>query len=891
MADITTMTLRVNASDLQRANRDLVDLQSNISVATGRFEMLNRTLRSGMQEISRYSNIGRQLSQLGDSTNAFIVNLRRSTAAIEEYRQALEGMQGQASNTASISGSTSGDFGWKEALDQGSQLVDTYDQVQKVLAPLGRMAAPVALTVGSIALLGTAYYQGAKEAEEFNKQLILTGDYAGKSSSQLQEMAKAISGDGITQHTAAGILAQVVGSGSFNASQLETVAKTAAAMQEATGQSVDVTISNFQRLYDSPTKSSVELNKQMHYLTSSQYEYISSLEKRGYKEEAGEAAAKVYSEAERQRSRKILDNLGLIERAIKAVNDAKKSMWDSLLDVGRPISMENNLAELQSELDNRQKALLPEREKPVSYGYTSRIGEGLGGDDYEQRRYNQLARINDLKAQIALIQTVIDLNGVVTKSTNNATQADEARTASLKYQNDVLSKNQSWQQKRNAALTELWRMVAKAPKDWSDEDRKKAVDQINADNKPPVAISSPKYYDEQPASILKQEQERLALLNDENHALMIQDNKLISLTEGGKRLAMLDREINRLRGENRLSLQEQSILKGKEALRTAILETEQQEKFNQEKHQGLELELKMEQYTRTVENRSVQELKKYGLSKREQSRIDERNQLKNAFIEGGGKFGIDDKATGPGAEKYNIARDTQEQFYVDDDKKRGDWLLGAQKGWNEYLDSATNVYDSMANIGQATFSGLSDMLTSMVTTGKANFQEFTASILKMIIQVINQLLVAFVMQKAMGWIGGAFTPAATGKSSGGYTGDGGKYDQAGVVHRGEFVMTKEATQRIGVGNLYAMMRGYADGGLVGGNKAPMYGLAAEQGGGITVNSTVVMNNDGSANAANSSSAGDGMGKLVQGIVNQAITERLGKELKPGGLIWNASAAR
>ncbi|MOA47048.1 hypothetical protein D3C78_1696400 [compost metagenome] len=71
----------------------------------------------------------------------------------------------------------------------------------------------------------------------------------------------------------------------------------------------------------------------------------------------------------------------------------------------------------------------------------------------------------------------------------------------------------------------------------------------------------------------------------------------------------------------------------------------------------------------------------------------------------------------------------------------------------------------------------------------------------------------------------------------------------------------------------------------------MYGLAAEQGGGITVNSTVVMNNDGSANAANSSSAGDGMGKLVQGIVNQAITERLGKELKPGGLIWNASAAR
>ena len=37
----------------------------------------------------------------------------------------------------------------------------------------------------------------------------------------------------------------------------------------------------------------------------------------------------------------------------------------------------------------------------------------------------------------------------------------------------------------------------------------------------------------------------------------------------------------------------------------------------------------------------------------------------------------------------------------------------------------------------------------------------------------------------------------SGFSDGGYTGDGGKYDAAGIVHKGEFVMTKEQTQRIG----------------------------------------------------------------------------------------------
>lgn len=43
--------------------------------------------------------------------------------------------------------------------------------------------------------------------------------------------------------------------------------------------------------------------------------------------------------------------------------------------------------------------------------------------------------------------------------------------------------------------------------------------------------------------------------------------------------------------------------------------------------------------------------------------------------------------------------------------------------------------------------------------------------------------------------------AIKGFATGGYTGDGGKYEPAGVVHRGEFVFNKEATRRIGVKNL------------------------------------------------------------------------------------------
>jgi lambda family phage tail tape measure protein len=51
---------------------------------------------------------------------------------------------------------------------------------------------------------------------------------------------------------------------------------------------------------------------------------------------------------------------------------------------------------------------------------------------------------------------------------------------------------------------------------------------------------------------------------------------------------------------------------------------------------------------------------------------------------------------------------------------------------------------------------------------------------------------------------------------GGYTGPGGKYDPAGIVHAGEYVMTAESTKSLGVDFLNRLnKRGYADGGYVG----------------------------------------------------------------------------
>jgi hypothetical protein len=67
--------------------------------------------------------------------------------------------------------------------------------------------------------------------------------------------------------------------------------------------------------------------------------------------------------------------------------------------------------------------------------------------------------------------------------------------------------------------------------------------------------------------------------------------------------------------------------------------------------------------------------------------------------------------------------------------------------------------------------------------------------------------------------------------TGGYTGIGGKYEPAGIVHKGEYVFDQEAVKRIGVPNL-ERLRGYASGGYVG--RAPMP-LTAANDTGVKVN--------------------------------------------------------
>lgn len=139
------------------------------------------------------------------------------------------------------------------------------------------------------------------------------------------------------------------------------------------------------------------------------------------------------------------------------------------------------------------------------------------------------------------------------------------------------------------------------------------------------------------------------------------------------------------------------------------------------------------------------------------------------------------------------------------------------------------------NLSEAAVGGLRSFEDSIVgivkgtTTLKDAVKNMAASIAEDLLRItIRQGITGPVASGLMGMFGGGGTSSPINMfggaganfpvptfAGGGYTGPGGKYEPAGVVHRGEYVFDADSTRRIGVGNLNRM-RGYAEGGLVGG---------------------------------------------------------------------------
>lgn len=138
-----------------------------------------------------------------------------------------------------------------------------------------------------------------------------------------------------------------------------------------------------------------------------------------------------------------------------------------------------------------------------------------------------------------------------------------------------------------------------------------------------------------------------------------------------------------------------------------------------------------------------------------------------------------------------------------------------------YLADAQKSLNEQYEFGKSTLNSFFSDFKSGITAGESMWQSFGAAAVNVLDNIANKALEMAsnsIWDMIFGAIGGNFiggTPGAAplqlgfqkgipGWSSGGYTGGGNPSAVAGLVHQKEFVMSADATNRIGVGTLQAL---------------------------------------------------------------------------------------
>ncbi|WP_257998313.1 phage tail tape measure protein [Xanthomonas arboricola] len=169
---------------------------------------------------------------------------------------------------------------------------------------------------------------------------------------------------------------------------------------------------------------------------------------------------------------------------------------------------------------------------------------------------------------------------------------------------------------------------------------------------------------------------------------------------------------------------------------------------------------------------------------------------------------------------------------------QGDWSNGVSAAWANYVDEARDAAGQVKSALDSTLGGLEDAFVKFATTGKVSFSELVDSILADIARIAAKQAVTGALGGLFGQLsGGASAGAASGTmgnfgsninqfvrgwDTGGYTGPGGKFEPAGIVHKGEGVLSQLDIAAIGGPRGFLSLlsairrgRGYAAGGLVG----------------------------------------------------------------------------
>ncbi|HHG2938563.1 TPA: phage tail tape measure protein, partial [Escherichia coli] len=703
----------------------------------------------------------------------------------------------------------------------------------------------------------------------FNKTLVLSGNQSGLTADRMLTLSRAGQAAGLTFNQARESLAALVNAGVRGGEQFDAINQSVARFASASGVEVDKVAEAFGKLTTDPTSGLMVMARQFRNVTAEQIAYVAQLQRSGDEAGALQAANDIATKGFDEQTRRLKENMGTLETWADKTGKAFKSMWDAILDIGRPESSADMLASAQKAFDEADKKWQWYQSRSQRRGKTASFRANLQGawDDRENARLGLAA---------ATLQSDMEKAGELA-----ARDRAERESSQLKYTGEAqkayerlltpLEKYTARQEELNKALkdgkilqADYNTLMASAKKDYESTQKKPSGVKVSAGER---------QEDQAHAALLALETELRTLekhsganekISQQRRDLWKAENQYVVLKEAATKRQLSEQEKS-------LLAHEKETLEYKRQLAELGDKIEHQKRLNELAQQAARFEQQQSAKQAAIS------AKARGLTDRQAQRESEEQRLREVY-------GDNPAALAKATSALKNTWSAEEQL-------RGSWMAGMKSGWGEWAESATDSFSQVKNAATQTFDGIAQNMAAMLTGSEQNWRSFTRSVLSMMTEILlKQAMVGIVgsIGSAIGGAvgggasasGGTAIQAAAAKlhfATGGFTGTGGKYEPAGIVHRGEFVFTKEATSRIGVGNLYRLMRGYATGGYVGGTGSPAQ-MRRSEGIRFEQNNNVVIQNDGTNGLP-----GPQMMKAVYDMARKGARDEIQAQMRDGGL--------